>query len=102
MRGIGRRRHSPADEHAPIAHRARRGTAALPSESRGRVAVAVVQMLARKWLAALGLALGVIAQSERDRIDVECIRKLVERDFEREGSRRESGCTLKRRSPDVK
>ena len=76
--------HPPADQPAPVAHRAGLGLAVLPSELLRAEPVALPQRLARQRLAALGVHLGVVDEAQLQRIDLQRVGQLVHRAFERE------------------
>src|SRR5207247_1054023 len=89
--------HAPADQPAPIAHRARLGVALAPAEAFGGDPVALPRRAAGEGQFLELVLLGFVAQAQRDRIDVQCHRQFVHRRFDREDAARFAGSAHVRR-----
>src|SRR2546427_409865 len=74
-----RGRHTESDEVVPVAHRARPRVAPRPAEALGRLFVAGAQLFGRERAARGGIAFGVVAQPQLERVEVERVRELVHR-----------------------
>ncbi len=94
-------RHAPADEEVAVAHRARRRAPTGPAEARGALPVAGAERFTRPGLSVLRVGLGVVAQPERDRVELERVRQLVQRGLQRERPGRLAGRALERRGRNV-
>ena len=81
---IGGGRHAAADAPATVAHRRRQRRAPLPAEALGAEAVALAQRLARVRPVLARILLGVVAQPQLERIDLQREGELVHRALERE------------------
>ena len=80
----GAGRHAPADQLAPFLHGARNGIALGPAEPLRALRVAGAQLLAGERLALVLVALRVIGEAERDRVDRQFVGELVHRRLDRE------------------
>ena len=83
---VGGGRHAPADQPAPVAHRARLGVAPAPAEALGGGPVAFPRRAARERQLLELVLLRLVAQAQLDGIDVQRHRELVHGGFEREDS----------------
>ena len=88
---VGGARHAPADQPAPIAHRARLGVAPAPAEALGGGPVAFPRRAARERQLLELVLLRLVAQAQLDGIDVQRHRELVHGGFEREDAARLAG-----------
>ncbi len=77
-------RHAPADQVAAVAHRARLGVALAPAEHLRALLIARPQRLAAERLVLGLVAIGIAAQAQLDRIELQLDGELVHRRLERE------------------
>ena len=84
---IRRRRHAEADQLVALAHRARCGRAAIPTETVRTLSITFEQMFARPGQTARWIAIGVIAHAHFQRIDAGGDGEFVERALERKRAR---------------
>jgi hypothetical protein len=76
-------RHAPPDQLTAVAHRARRRAALRPAEGLGALPVAFPELLAAVRQAAGLVAIGVAAQPQLQRIELQRDCKLIHRAFQR-------------------
>ncbi len=88
--GVHGARHAVADEVAAGAASPRGLGPCLPAEPLRAPGVAVTQVLVREGQPAIRIDIGVVAQAQFDRIDVELARQLVERGLQRPAARQEA------------
>ncbi|MCY1216472.1 hypothetical protein D9M72_283450 [compost metagenome] len=84
--GIGRGGHAQAHQLAVGVHRTRFGVAARPVEALGGIPIAFTQRFTGERQLLLRVGIGVVAQAQRDRVDAELFRQLVQRAFQRKAA----------------
>src|SRR5438067_695403 len=78
VRGISRRGHAPTDEQVAIAHRARLGIPFRPTEFLSAELIRLLEMLRAEWNVLRRMIVGMVRESQRDRIYLQGNGQLIE------------------------
>src|SRR5205814_1190860 len=93
--------HPHPDQQVAVTHRSRTRRAARPAETLRSFRVTLAKRFARPRFAAFRVRFRVVLQPQRDRIDAEPNRELVDRGFETERAGRFAGAAVEGWSAEI-